>query len=92
MNPIINTLLKAGCLFAYAAALAMLAGWLPPSGFAYAPWVAAGLLAAHAVELLVFMKYVRLYRGPLAVSVALTLLFGLMHWKPLADAQAKRSA
>ena len=30
-------------------------------------------------------KHVRKYRGPLAVSVLLTLLFGLLHWKPLAQ-------
>lgn len=32
-------------------------------------------------------KQVRLYHGPLAVSMLLTLLFGLLKWKPLADAQ-----
>jgi hypothetical protein len=34
---------------------------------------------------------VRLYRGPLAISVALTLLFGLLHWKPLADEKAREA-
>ena len=37
--------------------------------------------------ILMFDK-VRLYRGPLAVSILLTLLFGLLHWKPLSDARA----
>jgi hypothetical protein len=32
---------------------------------------------------------VRLYKGPLAVSIILTLLFGFLHWKPLADARAR---
>ena len=32
-------------------------------------------------------RHVRRYRGPLALSVLLTLLFGLLHWKPLADAR-----
>ena len=44
------------------------------------------LLAIHVAELLFVFKHVRLYTGPLAVSVLLTLLFGLLHWKPLADA------
>ena len=37
-------------------------------------------------------KHVRLYRGPLAASVVLTLLFGLLHWKPLADQAARDKA
>jgi len=44
------------------------------------------LLAVHVAELLFAFKHVRLYPGPLAVSVLLTLLFGLLHWKPLANA------
>ena len=38
----------------------------------------------HSVELLLMFKHVRLYRGPLAVSMLLTLLFGVLHWMPLA--------
>lgn len=91
MTRVLNLALRAGCLLAFAAALARLAGWLPPTVFPYATWIAAGLLAAHAVECVFFMKYLRLYRGPLALSVVLTLLFGLLHWKPLADQQARRS-
>jgi hypothetical protein len=34
-------------------------------------------------------RHVRLYKGSLAVSIILTLLFGLLHWKPLADARAR---
>ena len=37
-------------------------------------------------------KHVRLYRGPLAASVVLTLLFGLLHWKPMADQAARDKA
>ena len=42
------------------------------------------LLAAHTLELLFAFKSVQRYRGPLIDSIALTLLFGLLHWKPLA--------
>jgi hypothetical protein len=52
--------------------------------------VAAILLALHGVELVFMFKHVRLYQGPLAVSVALTLLFGLLHWRPLAQRAAGR--
>jgi len=29
------------------------------------------------------------YPGPFAVSAGLTLLFGILHWKPLADRAAR---
>jgi len=29
------------------------------------------------------LAHLRRYRGPLAVSIALNLLFGLLHWVPL---------
>jgi hypothetical protein len=41
------------------------------------------LLAAHTLELLFAYKSVQRYSGPLVDSIALTLLFGLLHWKPL---------
>ncbi len=79
-----NYLLRALCLLVFAAALAKLAGLLPGAGLDHAPMVAGLLLALHAAELLFVFKLVRLYQGALAVSVLLTLLFGLLHWKPLA--------
>jgi uncharacterized protein YhhL (DUF1145 family) len=78
--------LKAVCLGIYALALAGLAGLLP-SGFAGSmQTIALVMLAVHAVELAVMFKHVKRYPGPLAISVLLTMLFGLLHWKPLADA------
>jgi len=84
-----NMILKLACLAVYALALAKLAGWLPADSFNRTPLVAAVLLGLHVLELLFMFRHVRLYKGPLAVSVVLTLLFGLLHWKPLADAQAR---
>ena len=72
--------------------LAGLAGLLPAALAATVQQLALVLLLIHAVELLVVFKYVRLYRGSLAVSVLLTLLFGLLHWRPLARAAAKAAA
>ena len=78
--------LKAVCLGIYALAMAGLAGLLP-SGFAGSmQTIALVMLAVHAVELAVMFKHVKRYPGPLAISVLLTMLFGLLHWKPLADA------
>ena len=47
------------------------------------------LLVIHAIELLLVFKTIRTYSGPLMTSIVLTLLFGLLHWKPLADAQRR---
>ena len=84
--------LKALCLLLYGLALAGMAGWLPQGVFSHAPLLAGILLLVHALELVFVFKHVRLYPGPLAASVVLTLLFGLLHWKPLADAQARAAA
>ena len=81
-----NLLLKSACLALYLMALARIAGWLPDAMFARLPLIAALLLLAHVAELALMFRHVRRYPGPLATSVVLTLLFGLMHWKPLADA------
>ncbi|WP_422016183.1 hypothetical protein [Roseateles sp.] len=89
MKLTINYLFRALCLLAYTMALARLAGLLPAGTFDRAPLVAGMLLLVHAAELVVVFKHVRLYRGALAVSVLLTLLFGLLHWKPLADQQTR---
>ena len=83
--------LKLACLATYALGLASAVGLLPESWRILAT-VAGVLLAAHALEALVMFKHVRRYRGSLAVSVLLTLLFGLLHWKPLADAAARDAA
>lgn len=80
---------KALCVVLYAAAVARLAGWLPDGVFPSAPILAAVFLAIHAVELPFFWRRVKAYRGPLAVSVVLTVLFGLLHLTPLRGAGAE---
>lgn len=86
---------KALCIVLYAASVARLAGWLPDGVFPYAPWIAAVFLVLHAIELPIFWQRVKRYRGPLAVSIAFTLMFGLLHLTPLrgsaeSDAQSAR--
>jgi hypothetical protein len=39
----------------------------------------------------VAFKYVKTYSGPLWVSVVLALLFGVLHWMPLARALRRAS-
>ena len=78
------TVLKASCLAIYLLAVALTLA-LPSSGATSAlQIVALALLAAHVLELLIAFKSIRRYPGPLVDSVALALLFGLLHWKPLA--------
>ncbi len=84
-----QTGLKAVCLVIYALALAGLAGWLPSKLSIAVQYVGAAVLIVHALELVFAFKHVRLYRGPLAVSILLAMLFGFLHWKPLADTRAK---
>ncbi len=84
-----NALLKAACLVVYGLALGGLAGLLPPGLAGTMQNIAIALLLIHALEVMVMFKHVRLYRGALAVSILLTLLFGLLHWKPLADDQKR---
>jgi hypothetical protein len=81
--------LKAACLAVYALALAGLAGLLPSGLAGNMQTIALVMLAAHAVELAMMFKHVKRYPGPLAISMLLTMLFGLLHWKPLADAAKK---
>ncbi len=75
--------IKALCLAIYV--LAAIGGYLmlPEGLVAGLRMVALVLLAAHVLEILVAFKSVKRYPGPLIDSIALTLLFGFLHWKPL---------
>lgn len=88
----ILSIFKGACLAAFALGLAGLAGLLPAGLSGWAQMVALALLLVHIVELLFAFRFLRLYRGPLWASVGLTLLYGLLHWKPLADGAARARA
>jgi uncharacterized protein YhhL (DUF1145 family) len=79
-----NTVLKASALAIYL--LAVLGAYVAiPFGVgSVLQMVAVILLVAHVLELLIAFKSVKRYPGPLVDSIALTLLFGFLHWKPLA--------
>jgi uncharacterized protein YhhL (DUF1145 family) len=79
----INLSLRGMCLLVYARALVSLTDYQPDGSFSFAVYLTLFLLTIHALELVFAMKQVRLYKGPLWISVALTLLFGLLHWQPL---------
>ena len=46
--------------------------------------VSLALLLIHALECLLAYRYIKLYPGSLLVSLLLSMLFGLLHWMPLA--------
>lgn len=85
------TYLKSNLIALYV--LAIISLWVP------LPWdsgpilqrISIALIAIHAVETLVAFKYVKAYDGPLGKSVALSLLYGLLHWLPIAR-QMKEAA
>jgi uncharacterized protein YhhL (DUF1145 family) len=80
---------KLGLLAFYVATLAsfFVALPLPAEVVHWARLIAGGLLVVHALEVVVLRSKVALYKGPMLVSVVLTVLFGMLHWKPLADAK-----
>ena len=79
-----NNALKVTCLVLYLLAIVGVFGVLPGGITSIVQKAALILLAAHTLELLFAYKSVQRYRGPLVDSIALTLLFGLLHWEPLA--------
>jgi len=51
--------------------------------------IAAILLGLHVLELAIAWRSVVRHAGPLVDSIALTLLFGLLHWLPLAKRDSR---
>ena len=86
------TPVKIGCLVFYAAALVSLFVAWPPLLENILQIGTLLLFAAHAIEVVVSFKWIKLYEGPLAVSILLTLLFGFMHWMPYKRRAEQRGA
>ncbi|MFA7269081.1 MAG: hypothetical protein WC073_07040 [Sterolibacterium sp.] len=83
-----NFFLKAGCLAVYLLAIVGVFVELPFGATSAVQYLAIVLLGLHVLELFIAFKSVKLYPGPLLASIALTLLFGLLHWMPLAKTGA----
>ena len=77
-----DIIVRAGVLCFYAAALGSLVLAFPAGLEALLQYGTLALLVAHAIEVVVCFRWVRLYPGSLFVSIALTLLFGFVHWMP----------
>ena len=87
-HPVLYFLNKLLLLVVYGVALGSYATPLPLSAdvIYWVRVVAVVLLAAHLLEVVFCFRKVALHKGPLLDSVLLTLLFGFLHWKPMADA------
>ena len=76
--------MKFACLVAYALGIAGVAGLI------HGPLASAGeivsilLLGVHALELLFAFRFLHRHPGSMGTSVLLALLFGVLHWAPLA--------
>jgi len=79
-----NLVMRIGCLLAYALGIAAFAGLIHGPLAAAAAIVTIALLGLHALELLFAYRFLHRYKGPMGVSVVLALLFGVLHWAPLA--------
>ena len=77
-----QTLSRAVLLLFYAAALLSLYQDWPPLLEAVLQYGTLLCLVAHVIETVVNFRWVRMYEGPLVVSILLTLLFGILHWMP----------
>lgn len=80
--------MKIACLAAYALGIAALVGLIHGPLASAAAIVTIALLGVHALELLYAFKFLHRHRGSMGMSVLLALLFGVLHWAPLAR-QAK---
>ena len=76
--------MKIACLVAYALGLAALVGLIHGPLASIAAIVTIALLGAHALELLYAFRFLHRYRGSMGMSVLLAMLFGVLHWAPLA--------
>ena len=82
----LNTFFKTNLLAAYALALVSLFVVLPMEAGPVVQRLALAILAVHALECLFAFKYIKSYAGSVYLSFALAMLYGLLHWMPLAKA------
>ena len=80
----LNSIFKATILVVYLLGIASHLVAFPGQAGSIVQTVSLALLLIHALECLLAYRYIKLYSGPLLVSLLLSLLFGLLHWMPLA--------
>jgi uncharacterized protein YhhL (DUF1145 family) len=80
----LNLFFKASLLVVYLLGIASHIVVFPGQSGPIVQTISLALLLIHALECLLAYRYIKLYSGPLLVSLLLSLLFGLLHWLPLA--------
>ena len=83
-----NLAMRIGCLAAYALGIAAFTGLIHGPLAAAAAIVTIALIGLHALELLYAYRFLHRHEGSMGASVALALLFGVLHWAPLARQKA----
>lgn len=79
-----NRFLKSNLLALYALALLSLVLAMPWDSNALLQRLALILFIVHLAETVFMFRHVKAYPGALWKSIGLSLLFGLLHWLPLA--------
>jgi len=79
-----NRVMRIACLVAYALGIAAFTGLVHGPLAAAAAIVTIALVGLHALELLYAYRFLDRHPGSLGMSVVLALLFGVLHWAPLA--------
>ena len=83
VSPMVNTASRIALLLTYAGALVALWAPLPWDAGPWLQRISLIVLAIHVLETAVAWRLLARYRGGMAASVLLSLLFGLLHWTPL---------
>ena len=79
-----NLVMRIGCVAAYVLGIAAFTGLIHGPLAAAAAIVTIALVGLHALELLFAYRFLHRYKGSMGASIALALLFGVLHWAPLA--------
>jgi antibiotic biosynthesis monooxygenase (ABM) superfamily enzyme len=85
-----NTFFKANLIVLYVLAAAGMIIILPWGIGPYLQRISLALFAIHMLETIAMFKHVKSYEGPIAKSVVLSLLYGLLHWLPLMRANQRK--
>ena len=76
--------MKFACIVVYALGIAGVVGLVRGPLASAGEILSIVLLGVHALELLFAFKFLHRHKGSMGASVLLALLFGVLHWAPLA--------
>ena len=79
-----SLVMKFACIVVYALGIAGVVGLVRGPLASAGEILSIVLLGVHALELLFAFKFLHRHKGSMGASVLLALLFGVLHWAPLA--------